>query len=72
MPVHDIDVSIPAQSVRNTDLVINIKSDGRQFGRLLVSRGSIDWVPANSPITRRMTWERFAELMDSEGQRLSS
>lgn len=70
MPVHDIDVSIPAQSVRNTDLVINIKSDGRQFGRLLVSRGSIDWVPANSPVTRRMTWERFAELMDTEGQRL--
>ena len=71
MPVHDIDVTIPAQSVRNTDLVINIKGDGRQFGRLLVSRGSIDWVPANSPITRRMSWERFAELMDSEGQRLT-
>jgi hypothetical protein len=70
MPAHDIDVTIPAQTVLNKDMEISVRSDGRLFGRLRVSRGSIDWLPANSPISRRMSWEKFAEVMETSGRKI--
>jgi hypothetical protein len=70
MPAHDIDVTIPAQTVLNKDMEISVRSDGRLFGRVRVSRGSIDWLPANSPISRRMSWERFAEIMERDGRKI--
>lgn len=68
MPAHDIDVTVPAQSIKNKDMEVAIRADGRSFGRVKISRGSIDWVPANSDLTRRMTWERFADLMRDHGR----
>ncbi|MEN3272472.1 MAG: hypothetical protein V7636_1233 [Actinomycetota bacterium] len=70
MPAHDIDVTIPAQTVLNKDMEISIRSDGRLFGRVRISRGSIDWLPANSPISRRMSWEKFAEVMETDGRKI--
>jgi hypothetical protein len=70
MPAHDIDVTIPAQTVLNKDMEIAVRSDGRLYGRVRVSRGSIDWLPANSAITRRLSWERFADLMEREGRKI--
>ena len=70
MPAHDIDVTIPAQTVLNKDMEISVRSDGRLFGRVRISRGSIDWLPANSPISRRMSWEKFAEVMESGGRKI--
>jgi hypothetical protein len=46
----------------------DIRSDGSKLGSLLISKGNIEWVPAsNSVKKRRLSWERFAELMESEG-----
>jgi len=70
MPTHDIDVTIPAQTVLNKDMEICVHADGKLFGRVRVSRGSIDWVPANSPIPRRLSWERFAGLMEEQGRKV--
>ena len=70
MPAHDIDVTIPAQTVLNKDMEISVRADGRLFGRVRVSRGSIDWLPANSPVSRRMSWEKFAEVMDEKGRKI--
>ena len=69
MPVHEINVTVPAQSIKNADMEIVIDADGRRFGRVKISRGSIDWVPANGTVTRRLSWEKFAQLMDEHGQR---
>lgn len=68
MPAHDIDVTLPAQTVKNKDLEVTIRADGYVFGRVRISRGSIDWVPANSDLPRRMSWEKFAQLMDERGR----
>lgn len=72
MPAHDIDVTLPAATVKNKDLEVTIRADGRIFGRVRISRGSIDWVPANSDLPRRMSWERFAEVMDELGRSVRS
>lgn len=68
MPVHDIDVTVPAQTIKNKDMEVGIRADGYRFGRIRISKGSIDWVPANSDHPRRMTWEQLARLMDEHGR----
>jgi hypothetical protein len=70
MPAHEINVTFPAQTIKNKDMEVVITSDGRRFGRVRISKGSIDWVPANSDLTRRLSWERFAQLMDENGRQI--
>jgi hypothetical protein len=41
-----------------------VKSDGRLLGELLVSKGTIDWRPGRHHYTVRLTWEKFARLME--------
>lgn len=68
MPAHDIDVTVPAQTIKNKDMEVAIRADGKRYGRVRISKGSIDWVPANSDLPRRLSWEQFARLMDDHGR----
>jgi hypothetical protein len=68
MAVHDVSFEIPQKFVLAKDVRFEVKSDGSKLGELLVSKGNIEWIPANnSVIKRRLTWERFATLMESQG-----
>ena len=70
MPKHDIELDVPAQVVKNKDVEIAVRSDDFLLGRLKVSRGSIDWYPANTVKGYRLGWEKFGELMAEHGRRL--
>jgi hypothetical protein len=69
MPSHKISLVIPrAIDVQNTDIELEVTSDGAMLGRLKISKGTIDWLPARNTVNyREMTWERFAEVMENEG-----
>lgn len=68
MATHEVSFEIPQKFVLAKDVVFDIRSDGSKLGSLLISKGNIEWVPAsNSVKKRRLSWERFAELMESEG-----
>ncbi len=45
MPIHHIELNIPAAEIMNTDAVFKIWSDEELLGELCLSRGSIDWRP---------------------------
>lgn len=64
MAKHDIEVGLPAHRVINTDVSIIVKSDGKQLGELLISKGTIDWRPSKRQKQVSMRWETFARLMD--------
>lgn len=68
MPYHDIEVQLPPRVVHNTDVRFVIHSDGVKLGELLVSRGSIDWLPASFAAPFELAWERFDELMREHGR----
>lgn len=71
MPAHEIEMQVPAQSVKNADATITVWADGITHGKLKISRGSVDWVPGRA--TRRrysMTWEKFDEVMKAQGKSL--
>jgi hypothetical protein len=63
MPRHDIDIAIPPKIVLNSDVRFVVRSDGEKLGELLVSRGSIAWVPGHSPNPIHLDWERFDQVM---------
>jgi hypothetical protein len=46
-----------------------VNSDGAKLGTLLISKGNIEWVPANKSVKKyRLSWERFAETMEASGK----
>ena len=60
---------LPASEVINKDLTIRVKSGDSALGRLEISKGTVDWWPANNSANfYRLTWERFAALMAEEGK----
>lgn len=64
MPRHHIEISLPTKPLKNVDTTISIWSDGEKLGDLLVSRGSLDWKPAGRKRVKRISWERFAEMLN--------
>ena len=69
LATHDVSFEIPQKFVLAKDVVFDIKSDGSKLGSLLISKGNIEWVPANNSVKkRRLRWEKFAQLMESEGK----
>jgi len=69
MPTHEIKVALPAAEVVNKDVTIQVKSGNGSLGRLEISRGSIDWWPANNTSNYfKMNWEKFADLMTTQGK----
>ncbi len=67
MPRHGIEIAIPPKIVLNSDVRFVVRSDGEKLGELLVSRGSIAWLPGHSPNPIHVQWQRFDEMMRDEG-----
>ncbi|MFN8036148.1 MAG: hypothetical protein U0V73_09470 [Acidimicrobiia bacterium] len=64
MPKHDVDMKVPTtKMVLNADVVFEVRSDAQKFGELRVSKGGIDWYPANAQIPAKLTWEQLDRLM---------
>ena len=67
MPAHQVVLSIPEKFILSKDVEFEIKSDGHKLGSLLISKGNIEWKPANaSKRHHRLTWEKFAEFMEEK------
>ena len=71
MPAHEIEMQVPAQSIKNADAVITVWADGETHGKLKISRGSVDWTPGRAvKRSYRMSWEKFDEVMKTYGKEL--
>ena len=72
MPAHEIEMQVPAQSIKNVDATITIWADGAVLGKLRVSKGSIDWTPGKAvKWNYRLSWEKFDALMKENGKPLA-
>ena len=55
--------------LKSSDVVFVIADEKGKRGELRVSRGSVDWWPylaRTNPDATRLSWKRFAEVMDGE------
>ncbi|CAG0976788.1 hypothetical protein GPROT1_01990 [Gammaproteobacteria bacterium] len=69
MATHDVAFSIPQKFVLSKDVEFNVKSNDVKLGTLLISKGNIEWVPASNSVKKyRLSWEAFAQVMESAGK----
>lgn len=67
MPEHEIYMTMPTKTVLNKDTNFEIYSDGNKLGRLKVSKGTVEWVPANYSYGYHLSWEEFDEIIKKKG-----
>jgi hypothetical protein len=71
VPRHEVGLEVrPTIWLSKVDIEIPVRSNGEYIGRLHVSQGSVDWIPAHKLYGRRLGWEKFGELMSTNGRRI--
>ncbi len=69
MSIHDIQMSIPEKMVMNKDAVFDVYSDRNKLGSLRISKGTVEWAPANFAHGFHLQWEQFDRLMREFGSK---
>ena len=65
------DVNFPIQDLRfPSGLRVIVEKDDRRFGTLLVSKGAVEWRPTNKVYRRKISWDKFDQLMREIGNRV--
>jgi hypothetical protein len=59
-------------TIDQVDATFPVWSDDERLGKLRVSRGSVDWQPAGGKMVYRISWERFAALMEENGRKVTA
>ncbi|GFE60781.1 hypothetical protein [Geobacter sp. AOG2] len=66
---HQVSLNLNEKMVLHKDVEIEVKQDGSKLGTLLISKGNIEWLPAGNSVKKhRLTWKKFAELMEEQGK----
>lgn len=66
---HQVSFTIPERQLDRADIEFRVQEDGATLGTLHVSRGAVDWVPANCQYGRRLQWSQLAALFEEKGER---
>jgi curli biogenesis system outer membrane secretion channel CsgG len=65
---HEVRAKMDTKIVNSKDLEIEVKTSSGKLGTLLISKGNVEWLPTGNFVKKkRLSWERFADLMESEG-----
>ncbi len=66
---HEVRARIDTQVITSKDLKIEVRTTDGKLGTLLISKGNIEWLPTGNFVNkRRLSWEQFAEFMESHGR----
>lgn len=66
---HEVIANLHSKLVGHKDLEVEVKQDGSKLGTLLISKGNIEWLPASNHVNKhRLSWKKFAELMEDQGK----
>jgi hypothetical protein len=64
--MHDVRFSIPERKLGTADIEFKVKKQGRLFGTLRISKGSIVWLPKDTSIGHKIGWKKFDEIMKNQ------
>ena len=66
---HKIEMTIPKTQIISTDVEFVIKQNGKLLGRLNVSKGNLEWIPAGNYVKKyRLRWGSVDTLMRQFGK----
>jgi hypothetical protein len=64
VPSHEVLLNLHTKVISHKDVELEVRSDGSKLGTLLISKGNIEWLPANNSVNKyRMSWEAFSDVM---------
>ncbi len=70
---HEVNVQLSSKLVQHKDMAIEVKRNGGLLGRLLISKGNVEWKPVGNQVNKhRVSWLKFAELMETHGKPVRS
>jgi hypothetical protein len=59
MATHHVFFNLPPRELGNSDIVIEVFSDDEKFGTVTISKGALEWYPANAKNPYTLSWPRF-------------
>lgn len=65
---HEVKVSMPDRDLGKADIEFSVKKNGKKFGTLKVSKGSVVWVQKDDTYGFKMWWTAFDEMMRANGR----
>jgi hypothetical protein len=68
MAKHEIITHLPLHAMSNEDFTIEVRSNDKPLGDLIIGQGSVRWHPSGSPYAYKIGWERFGRMMKDKGR----
>jgi hypothetical protein len=59
MATHNVFFNLPRRELGNSDVVIEVFNDEEKFGTVTISKGALEWYPANAKNPYKLSWIRF-------------
>jgi hypothetical protein len=69
MAKHDVTFNVPERKLGKADITFSVKRDGKQFGILKVSNGSIVWVQKSQQSGFKLKWAEFDKIITKKGKK---
>jgi hypothetical protein len=67
---HKVTFDLPRRELGREDIVFVVHKNDRRFGTLLISKGAVEWRPTNKVYRRKISWDKFDQLMREIGNRV--
>jgi len=61
--MHDVRFSIPERKLGTADIEFVIKKNGKVFGTMKISKGSLVWFPKDTTYGHKIGWTKFDAMM---------
>lgn len=68
MAKHTVTFTLPERELGKADAEFVIKRDGKVFGTLKISNGSLVWVPKSRTFGYKLNWVEFGKLAEEHGE----
>jgi hypothetical protein len=65
MAAHNVFFNLPRRELGNSDVVIEVFNDEEKFGTVTISKGALEWYPANAKNPYKLSWIRFDRAIKS-------
>ncbi|MCP1290620.1 hypothetical protein NK214_10505 [Chromobacterium sp. S0633] len=66
---HQVLLNLSEKIILHKDVEIEVKVDSTRLGKLLISKGNIEWLPSGNSVNKhRLSWTKFAQLMETQGK----
>ena len=70
MATHKVVMTLPPREIKRADASFAVNRDGKKFGTLEISNGSIVWYPSGTTYGAKMGWKKFHDLMEENATRV--